>query len=60
VTGPGLRLFWPLSDRELRLPYPLYGVVVVGLGLVVTIRLGNESGDGTATRRTNVQQSSRP
>ncbi len=33
VSGPGVPLLWPLSERGLRLPYPLYGAAVAALGM---------------------------
>jgi inner membrane protein len=39
ATGPGLPLFWPASESNVLLPYPAYAAVIVGLGLVATVRL---------------------
>ncbi|HEY6779663.1 MAG TPA: hypothetical protein VI111_01845, partial [Thermoleophilaceae bacterium] len=33
VSGPGAPLFWPLSRRDLGLPYPIYGLAIAALGL---------------------------
>jgi inner membrane protein len=36
VTGPGIPLLWPLSESTLRLPYPLY-LLVLGIAAVVGV-----------------------
>ena len=33
VSGPGVPLMWPLTRRDLRLPYPLYALGVAALGM---------------------------
>jgi inner membrane protein len=37
ATGPGISLFWPLTDRAALVPYVFYAGVFVGLGAVATI-----------------------
>jgi inner membrane protein len=33
VSGPGVPVLWPLTRRELKLPYPAYALGVVALGM---------------------------
>jgi inner membrane protein len=39
ATGPGLLLVWPISDRDVVLPYRLYVSVLLGLVILATARL---------------------
>ncbi len=38
ATGPGLQLWWPLSDQDVRLPYGWYLTVVVAAGVIAGCR----------------------
>jgi inner membrane protein len=33
VSGPGVPMLWPLTRRDLSVPYPIYGLSVVVLGV---------------------------
>lgn len=44
ATGPGLQLWWPVSDVDVRLPYRWYLAAVVVLGLVAAARAWRERG----------------
>jgi inner membrane protein len=51
ATGPGLLLFWPVSDREVLLPYLLYAAVVLCAGAVATARSLVSAARREASRR---------
>lgn len=36
ATGPGLPVWWPVSTRSVRLPYPAYAISMAGLAALVS------------------------